>query len=376
MSAVEELRLPDLGYSIGEAEVLEWLVAPGDEFAEGQPLLEVDTDKATVVIPAAAAGWLHDVIADAGSRVGVGDVLAVIGAAAPGDGAAPAAESTPPAARPAPSPHRAPAPLSATPFLRHRALALGIDIERVVGTGPGGAITEHDLEVAAGNRSAARPAAHRRGAAVTAHVEAAVAPTVTVIEECDFTRLWHEGSGYMRIAFVVRAVADALAAHPALNAWWEDEELRVQPQLDLGIATETRRGLVVPVVRGCGERSLAELGTGVREVIRAARAMKLSPGMLGGSTFTITYGGQIGGLFATPLLNAPEVAILGVHRVEPRPVVRDGEIVVRNMAFLSCTFDHRATNGAEVGAFLTSVVRTIEGFTPESERSSALEQRA
>jgi len=353
-----DLRLPDLGYSIEGAVVVAWLVGPGDEVGEGQLLVEVETDKAAVSIPSPVAGRIHSIMATSGERIVVGEVMVTIEGA---DATAGMQASTPDRAERRPRPV-GPETALASPFVRDRANALGLDVDRIVGTGARGAITEHDLEVAAG-RSHGQTGAQLEssGSGAIDHLDGAI-PAVTVVEECDFTGLWREAPGYERFAFVLKMVAEALGRHPSLNASWTGGELQVHPHCDFGIAVETRRGLVVPVLRGVEHQSLDELAAGIRGVIRAARAQTLTATQLGGSTFTVTNGGQMGGLFATPLLNSPEVAILGVHRVSPRPVVRGGEIVVRDMAFLSCTFDHRAGSGAEVGTFLGRIVARIEAY--------------
>lgn len=194
--------------------------------------------------------------------------------------------------------------------------------------------------------------------------DAAAVPTVTVVEECDFSALSEAPTPYARAAAIIAAATDALAAHPALNATLEAGELVRHRRCDLGYAVQGPRGLVVPVVRDAGGRPPDELAAEVERLVEAARAGTLAPQDLRGGSFTITDARRLGGLLATPLLNTPQVAILGIHRVAPRAVVRDGEVVARPVAMLSVGFDHRALDGADASAFLLDVIERLVRWRP------------
>ncbi len=337
-----ELKLPDLGEGLTEGEVARWLVSEGQEVAEDDPLVEIQTDKATVEIPSLAAGKVARILVQEGQVVPVGTVLVVIGEDAE-----------------VKAPERK---LQATPLVRRIARELGVDLARVSGTGPEGRITEEDV------RRAARPAEGRRvplrgiRRRIAEHLTRAHSeiPAVTYVEECDFTALAARRGELTYVPFVLRATALSLREYPELNARLEGEEIVYLERYDLGLAVQTDEGLVVPVVRGCDTASLEELAAEAERLAEAARTGKLKPEELRGSTFTVTGAGKLGGLFATPLINHPEVGILGVHRIGPRPVVRDGEIVVRQMGNISLTFDHRVVDGARAAEFAAAVIRRLE----------------
>jgi pyruvate dehydrogenase E2 component (dihydrolipoyllysine-residue acetyltransferase) len=343
-----EFKLPDLGEGLTEGEVARWLVAEGQDVAEDDPLVEVQTDKTTVEIPSPAAGRVARILVPEGEVVPVGTVLVVIGE----DGASPPDAAAEPAAQTG---------VRATPLVRRIAQELGVDLDSVEGTGPNGRITEEDV------RGAGAPAAAPEGRReplrgirrqIAEHLARShrEVPAVTYAEECDFT-----GVDLDRLVpLVLKACAASLQAYPELNARLEGDAIVYLDRYDLGVAVQTDQGLVVPVVRGCDTASEHELEAEVRRLADAARAGTLKPEELRGSTFTVTSAGKLGGIFVTPLVNHPEVAILGVHRIGPRPVVREGEIVVRQIGNVSVTFDHRVVDGARAAAFALSVIRRLE----------------
>jgi pyruvate dehydrogenase E2 component (dihydrolipoamide acetyltransferase) len=347
-----ELKLPDLGEGLTEGEVARWLVQEGQEVAEDDPLVEIQTDKATVEIPSPAAGTVSRILVAEGDVVPVGTVLLVIG-----DGTAAPVVEPAPTSKPEPDRER----VRATPLVRRLAQELGVDLSTVSGTGPQGRITEDDVRAAGG----AEPA--REGTRVplrgvrrliaqhltTAHREI---PAVTYVEECDFTGL----DLRLLLPHTLQAVARTLKDFPELNARLEGDELVYLDRYDLGVAVQTDDGLVVPVVRNAVEASLDDLAAEVQRLAEAARAAALKPEELRGSTFTITSAGKLAGLFATPLINHPEVAILGVHRIGPRPAVVDGEVAVRQIGNLSVTFDHRVVDGARAAAFVLAVIERLQ----------------
>lgn len=385
--ATVEFRLPDLGEGVAETEIVRWLVAEGDEVAEDQAMVEVMTDKATVEIPAPAAGRIGTIHAAAGTVVPVGSVIVEIVGATGVRGITPVNAPSRPAAAAAPAPApAAPEPprastgqpggrVQATPLVRKLASELGVDLAVIAGTGSNGRITEADVR-AAGDGAGAAAAPHREGVARTipiAGVRRAIAtqmsaaqlvPTVTVVEECDLTAVdaarREEGLGFL--AYLVEAVVSGFEAVPTMNAHLDaaSQQVVVYDRVDVGIAVQTDAGLVVPVLRGAGQLDRASIERQVALLAEGARAGTLTPADLRGSTFTITSAGKLGGLFTTPLLNIPEVGILGLHRVEDRAVVRDGEVVVRRMANLSVTFDHRANDGVAASTFLLAVIDSLQ----------------
>src|SRR5204862_1620569 len=323
------------------------------------------TDKTTVEIPSPADGTVARILVPEGEVVPVGTVLVVIGA----DGAEPAAQA-PAAPAAAGELARAPAPASrdgdkvrATPLVRRLAQELRVDLAELAGSGPQGRITETDVRAAAAPAQQASSAEGRREPIrgikrqMLEHLtRAQEIPAVTWVEECDF------GGVDLRllVPLVLKAVAAALPEFPELNARIEDGDLVYLDRYDIGVAVQTEQGLVVPVVRGCDSRPLDELDADVRRLAEAANAGKLAPDELRNGTFTITSAGRSAGLFTTPLINHPQVAILGVYRIADRPVVRDGELTLRRMGNASVTFDHRVIDGKRAADFGLAVIARLE----------------
>jgi pyruvate dehydrogenase E2 component (dihydrolipoamide acetyltransferase) len=371
-----EFKLPDLGEGLTEGEIARWLVEEGQEIAEDAPLVEIATDKTTVEIPSPAAGLVSRILVEEGAVVPVGTVLVVIG----GDGSEPA---------PAPSADASPVQTShvqssddrtrpegtkvrATPLIRKVAAELGVDLATVTGSGPQGRITEQDVRDAADGHGSAghvQSSDDRTGPEGTRvplrgvkrqmfeHLTRAhEIPAVTWVEECDFA-----GVDLKRLVpLVIEAVVEALKEFPELNARVENGELVLLDRYDIGIAIQTEQGLVVPVVHGADALSLDELDAEVRRLAEAAHAGALKPEELRRGTFTITSAGKAAGLFVTPLINHPEVAILGIHRIDERVVVRDGEVVARPMGNVSVTFDHRVIDGKRAADFGLAVIARLE----------------
>ena len=356
-----EFKLPDLGEGLTEGEIARWLVSEGQEIAEDDPLVEIQTDKTTVEIPSPAAGTVARILVAEGDVVPVGTVLVVIGE----DGAAPSASEEPPQGQ---TPRRREeGRVRATPLVRRLAQELGVELEGLEGTGPQGRVTEEDVRGAATVRgqtpgvSAEGRRERLRGVRrlVAEHMAYAhrEVPPVTWVEECDFG-----GVDLKRLVpTVLQAVAASLREFPELNARLEGDEIVYLDRYDLGVAVQTEQGLVVPVVRGCDTASIDELEAEVSRLAEAARAGTLKPEELRGSTFTVTSAGKLGGLLTTPIVNHPEVAILSVGRVADRPVVRDGEVVVRPVGTIAVTFDHRVVDGARAAEFGLAVIRRLEG---------------
>ena len=339
-----EFKLPDLGEGVREGEIARWLVEVGQEVAEDDPLVEIQTDKTTVEIPSPAAGKVAQILVGEGELVPVGTPLVLIGA----DGEAPAP---------------APGKVQATPLVRRIAEELGVDLASVKGTGPGGRLTENDVRGAAGpvegeRREPLRGVRRQIAEHLTrSHREV---PAVTVVEECDFTPLSRVRGERSYLPYVLQALVAGLKEYPELNATLAGDEIVYWERYDLGLAVQTEQGLVVPVLRAADEKSLDELAAEAARLAEGARSGSLPAEELRGSTFTVTSAGRLGGLFATPLVNHPEVAILGLHRIGARPAVVNGEIVPREVGWLSCTFDHRVVDGARASEFLLAVIAHLQ----------------
>jgi pyruvate dehydrogenase E2 component (dihydrolipoamide acetyltransferase) len=249
--------------------------------------------------------------------------------------------------------------VQATPVVRKVAQELGVDLAAVTGTGPGGRITEEDVREAAHGKPEGRRVPLRGVRRIVAeHMARAhreVAP-VTWVEECDLEGVALE----TLVASVVKACADSLVEFPELNARLEGDDVVELDRYDIGVAVQTEQGLVVPVVRGVDSRSVPEIDAEIRRLADSARAGSLAPDEVRGSTFTVTSAGKLAGLFQTPIVNHPEVAILSVGRVAPRAVVRDGEVVVRRTGTIAVTFDHRVVDGARAAEFGLAVIRRLE----------------
>ena len=365
-----EFKLPDLGEGLTEGEVARWLVKEGQEIAEDDPLVEIQTDKTTVEVPSPAAGIVSRILVEEGAVVPVGTVLVVIGedGTAPEEAEQPRAEPAPTAMSGGPAHGRVPeGRVRATPLVRRLAEELGVDLESLVGTGPQGRVTEADVRTAAsaGGQSPG-PAPEGRREPIRgirrlmaenmsrSHREIAA---VTWVEECDFTDVDLD----RLVPLVLKASAGALQEYPELNARIEGDELVYLDRYDIGVAVATDDGLVVPVVRGCDTATLDELDAEVRRLAEAARTGTLKPEELRDGTFTITSAGRFAGIVVTPLINPPQVAILGVHRVAEHPVVRDGTVTVRRMGNVSVTFDHRVVYGKRAAEFGLAVIGRLAG---------------
>jgi pyruvate dehydrogenase E2 component (dihydrolipoamide acetyltransferase) len=362
-----EFKLPDLGEGLTEGEVARWLVSVGDEVAEDQPLVEIQTDKTTVEIPSPAAGKVAQILVEEGNVVPVGTVLVVIGE----DGAA------------APSPRREPSKAAmsegqaprrgsddrvrATPLVRRLAKELGVDLEALTGTGPQGRVTEQDVRQAATSEGQALGQVSEgrreplRGVRrlIAEHMARAhrEVPPVTWVEEADFSGIDLK----LLLPTVLKACAEALKEFPELNARLDGDGIVYLDRYDLGLAVQTDDGLVVPVVRDCDTASIDDLSKEVARLAESARDGTLKPEELRGSTFTVTSAGKLAGLFQTPIVNHPEVAILSIGRVAERPVVRDSTVEVARTGYVSITFDHRVVDGARAAEFGLAVIRKLEG---------------
>ncbi len=404
-----EFKLPDIGEGVVEGEIVRWIVKEGESVREDQPIVEVMTDKATVEITSPKSGVIEKIPNKEGSVVPVGGVLCVIGegkgapkkeaapAAAPAPAraerpGAPKAEPAAPASAPPPtaSPNRGNGLVLATPATRKMAREMGVDIRAVQGTGPHGRITRDDVKRSTdGGKAApapARPAAAPAPAAAGAEERVALrglrkriaeamvkskftAPHFTYIEEVDVTELvtlreeakaiaQAKGVKLTYLPFVVKALIQGLRQFPMMNASLDEAkgEIVLKRYYHIGIATHTTNGLLVPVVRDADKKTILAIASEISDLSERARGGKATSDELRGSTFTITSTGNVGGVLATPIINHPEVAIMGVHVIKDRPAVRNGQIVARKMMNLSLSFDHRVIDG-QIGAEFTNVVK-------------------
>ena len=392
-----ELRLPDVGEGIAEGEVVRWLVAEGAQVKEDDPLVEILTDKANIEIPSPVSGTFLKILAQPGQIVKVGGPLALIEPAA---GQAAARHIVAPSDRPTSAPREAVEPgqgappkgggapggaVLATPVVRKLAKDLGVELADVPGTGPGGRATEEDVRKAAGAKlpSVSPPKSateervpfkgKRRMIARKMVAAKTRVPHALLVDEADVSGLLaeraklreigeREGVRITILPFIMKAVVGALERHPALNASLDEdrEEIVLKKTFDIGMAVDAEDGLVVPVVRNADAKTVIELAREIERLSAGAREGTLAPEDLSGGTFTVTSIGSIGGLFSYPVINVPEAAILAAHKIVNRPVVRDGEIVPRDMMYLSLSFDHRIVDGGAATRFLNEVVRRIE----------------
>ena len=388
-------RLPDLGEGTVSSEIVAWRVNPGDVVAEDQPLVEMSTDKAVVEVPSPVSGKVVSLGGQPGDVVSVGAELIVFEV---GEAAAPAAK--PAAEAPVKTPPSAPGSgngseavagrrVMASPATRRRAHEAGIDLTTISGTGPGGRIQRADLESALAPASAPpqpRRDTHRAAGATeeikVIGVRRVIAqrmaeakrtiPHFAYVEEIDITELeslrqhLNESRGARApltyLPFIIAALVRALERFPQCNALYDAEKNVIvrHRSVHAGIATQTPDGLKVPVLRNAETRSIWDMSEEIRRLADAARTNKATRDELTGSTITITSLGKLGGIVTTPVINAPEVAIIGVNKAVERPVVRNGAIAVRLVMNLSSSFDHRFVDGFDAAAMIQVMKEMLE----------------
>ena len=392
------MKLPDVGEGVAEAEIVEWLVSVGDSVTPDSPIAEVLTDKATVEISAPVSGTVTALHGEPGDVLAVGSDLVEIetadGAPAPEPrrGSDPLQAPEPDASPPAAAPRRASDPLrerpTAAPAVRARAKELGIDLVTVEGTGPEGRVVHADLDRLAPSGAQPAPARTARSADGTPRpvrgVRRRIAerltaawteiPHITYVEAVDVTELErlraelnargdeHDGIRLTVLPFIATAIAIAAADQPGVNAHYDhaSETLTTFDAVHVGIATQTDDGLRVPVVRHVESLGIWPLAAELARVTEAARSGAATRDELTGSTISITSLGALGGLVTTPLLNPPEVAIIGVNKIETRPVWQDGTFVPRQMMNLSSSFDHRMVDGWDAAVFVQRLKSLLE----------------
>ncbi|WP_338720620.1 2-oxoglutarate dehydrogenase complex dihydrolipoyllysine-residue succinyltransferase [Devosia sp. XK-2] len=408
-----EIRVPTLGESVTEATIGQWFKKVGDAVAADEPVVELETDKVTIEVPAPAAGTLEAIAAQPGETVDVG---ALLGAIAAGSGAAASAPAAPPAepktdtpannaagpevikeepaAKPVTATDRAPAP-SAQKMINEK----GLDADAISGSGKAGQVLKEDVLAAlAKPASAPAPAAAKAAAAPRAPVAADdaereervkmtrlrqtiarrlkdaqnTAAMLTTFNEVDMKPVMDLRNQYKELfekkhgvklgfmGFFTKAVVHALKEIPAVNAEIDGDDLIYKQYAHIGVAVGTDKGLVVPVVRNADQMSIAEIEKEIGNLGKKARDGQLSMADMQGGTFTISNGGVYGSLMSTPILNAPQSGILGMHKIQERPVVVGGQIVIRPMMYLALSYDHRIVDGKEAVTFLVRVKESLE----------------
>lgn len=420
-----DILMPQMGESIVEGTVTRWLKKVGDHVERDEPLFEISTDKVDVEIPSPASGTLVEILVEEGRTVAINTVVARIGdlaAAQPPAATEPASAISPsPDVTSAPSPAAAsgaapprrqkPATGFLSPFVRRMARINNIDLTQIKGTGANGRITKADIEAYLASRrlAVAAPAPSVEPAAPPAPASVAVAPPppqrlpagarvepmsimrqkiaehmvmskhtsahVTSVHRVDMTRIvklrdrikqefeQRYGFGLTYLPFVIRATVEALRAFPIFNASIDGTNIIYHQEINIGIAVALDNGLIVPVIRQADEKTIAGLQRAIVDLATRARTRALKPEEVAGGTFTITNLGSFGSLFGTPVINQPQVAILGLGAIEKMPVViEDDAIAIRSMAYLALTFDHRLIDGALAGQFCTKVKQVLENF--------------
>ena len=397
-----EVKVPVLGESITEATVGEWLKNPGDPVRVDEPIASLETDKVSVEVPSPVAGVMGEQIVKVGDTVEVGAVIAIIAGegAAAAPAAAPAAAA--PAATPAPAPAAAPAPsadaAALSPSVRRAVLETGVDPSTVQGTGKDGRLTKDDVIAAASSKPAAAPAPAAAPVAAPAATggrkeervrmtrlrqtvakrlkEAQnTAAMLTTFNDVDMTAVIEARAKYkdlfekkhgVRLGFMgffVKAACMALKDIPGVNGSIEGDEIVYHDYCDVSVAVSAPQGLVVPVIRDAQDLSVAGIERTIGDFGKRAKDGTLKMDEMKGGTFTISNGGVFGSLMSTPIINPPQSAVLGLHRNEDRPVVRNGQVVVRPMMYLALSYDHRLVDGREAVTFLVAIKNAIEDPT-------------
>ena len=405
-----EVKVPVLGESITEATLGQWLKRPGEAVAVDEPIASLETDKVAIEVPSPIAGVMGAYVVEEGATVNVGAVIASIdpstgsaGSVAPAAAAAPAvaaaATPQPVATSPAPAPAAAPAEnadLPLSPSVRRLVLELGIDPSKIKGSGKDGRLTKEDVVAAAkGAPAAVAPAAASVAASgapgrqeervrmtrlrqtVAKRLKSAqeTAALLTTFNDCDMSGVIAAREKYKELfekkhgvklgfmSFFTKAVALAVHDIPSVNAQIEGDEIVYHNYLDVSVAVSAPNGLVVPVVRNADKLSFADIEKAIGDFGARAKAGTLTMEDMAGGTFTISNGGVFGGLMSTPIINPPQSAVLGLHRIEDRPVVRNGEIVIRPMMYLALSYDHRLIDGREAVTALKTIKEAIEDPT-------------
>jgi 2-oxoglutarate dehydrogenase E2 component (dihydrolipoamide succinyltransferase) len=396
--------VPGLGESVVEATIARWLKKEGEAVAPGEPLVELETDKVNLEVGAERAGVLSRIERREGEDVKIGDLLGLISEGAEASSSAPVKTEPPPLPPQAEippvheeTPSKSAEKTKATPSARRLAQEHGIDLKGVDGTGSGNQITLQDVQnlvdqkqklksekpqlearatapVASGERREERERLSRRRRTIAQRLVEAQhnAAMLTTYNEVDMSNVMelrkrHKdafqkkyGVGLGIVSFFVKASIGALKEFPQINSELQGDELILKYYYDIGVAIGAEEGLVVPVLRDADKMSVAEIETAIRSFVEKSNSGTLSLEDLRGGTFTITNGGVFGSLMSTPILNPPQVAILGLHKIEERPVAQNGQVVIRPMMYLALSYDHRVVDGRESVQFLSRLKSFIE----------------
>jgi 2-oxoglutarate dehydrogenase E2 component (dihydrolipoamide succinyltransferase) len=401
-----EIRVPTLGESVTEATIGRWFKKAGEAVAVDEPLVELETDKVTIEVPAPSAGVLGEIIAKDGETVAVGALLGQINDGAAGAAKAAAAPSAakpaapPPAAAPAPAAKAPPSDAPLAPSVRKLSAESGVDASTVPGSGKDGRVTKGDMLAAIEKAASAPTPVNQPAAAVQVRAPSPAddaareervkmtrlrqtiarrlkdvqntAAMLTTFNEVDMTNVMAMRSQYKDVfekkhgaklgfmGFFTKAVVQGLKDIPAVNAEIDGSDLIFKNYYHIGIAVGTDKGLVVPVVRDCDHKSISDIEKSIADFGRRARDGQLKIDEMQGGTFTITNGGIYGSLMSTPILNAPQSGILGMHKIQERPMVVGGKIEARPMMYLALSYDHRVIDGKEAVTFLVRVKESLE----------------
>ncbi len=388
MSDIVEIKVPTIGESLSSAFIGTWLKSVGDSIAAGETLVEIDSDKASLEVPSPAAGVVTEVLFAEGDEVPIGEVIARVDAA---QGAASAADAAPaPDSAAAASPAADDKRPQTGPAARQAAAGLGVDIGAVSGSGKGGRVLRGDVEAAARSQSTPLPQKPRSAPVDPSRVERVrmtplrrtiarrlveaqqSAAMLTTFNEIDLTRVKALRARYQErfikrhgiklgfMSFFVKATVEALKEYPAANAEIDGNDILYKRYYNIGVAVSTKKGLVVPVLREVDRLSFAAVEKGISALAGRARDGKLTPSDFQDGTFTVSNGGVYGSLMSTPILNPPQVGILGMHTIQQRPVGIDGQIVLRPMMYVAMSYDHRIIDGREAVSFLVRVKELVE----------------
>jgi pyruvate dehydrogenase E2 component (dihydrolipoamide acetyltransferase) len=391
---IKEFHLPDVGEGISEAEIVRWLITEGSTVTEDQDIVEIETDKAIVALPSPHAGKIVKLHRKQGDLTKVGEILVTIETDEAGQPEPPAPQTdrgTVVGSLGDDEMIELPAPVKAMPAVRALAKKLGVDLTKIRGTGGEGKITREDVERAVQNlpletvydADASGPIERvplrglRRTIAKRMHAARQRVSDVTIWEDADIADLdrirskekeiaAQEGIKLTYLPYVIQATLDALKAHPYLNATLDDEgeEILLKKFYNVGIAVDTADGLIVFAIKRADQKSLLDLAQEISTLAEKARTRRLDLAELRGSTFTITNYGVIGATYGTPIINYPEVGILGIGRIQDRPVVDDGGIAIHKIMPLSLVFDHRVVDGVEAARFLNVIIERLENPQP------------
>ncbi|NCO83402.1 MAG: 2-oxo acid dehydrogenase subunit E2 [Nitrospirae bacterium] len=375
--------LPDLGEGITEGEIRRWLVKEGDAVEEHQTVLEIETDKAVVEVPSPKKGRVTKIHKEIADIAKVGEVLMTIADVGEAVEEKPKEEERPKSVSVVGVLPEEEEEVLAAPAVRALAKELGVKLESIKGSGPGGSITKDDVTEASekGKKTEDQYGAIerlaikglRRTIAKNLIMSQKTTAFVTGMDEADITELWslkerekkaliEKGVHLTFLPFFIKAVHHALTEHPLLNASVDEgrEEIIIKNYYNIGVAVDTPDGLMVPVIKNAGKKTILELASEIQGLSVKARERKIRLEEIKGSTFTITNYGHFGGWFATPIINYPDVAILGTGKISDKPWVKDGKIVIRKILPLSLTFDHRVTDGVDSAKFLSKVIQYLE----------------